>query len=280
MKKTLAFDHEGGFWKTRYSYVASCYAWIKKMFVSSPIQTTNAKALWKHDANAETNNEFYGAPPVPSMIALTFNDAPSDMKIFKSISVETTDLRSLSSALNTFRTNVGTKNSRIQSVTIGPMSEKGGVIYGHMPTSDDLTLMSFEYLGASGEETNVNQRLIDQYSGITNSWTFAEIFDKQGSAGSDANSILVIDPSFYKESPEEALLSDDFTVRDNYIFFPPDKSMGLKLGDPLFLLSTNNVNSDQARGFYAEAELVLGSEDFEVFSVNVDYEPNPMGPNG
>lgn len=281
MKKTISFDHEGGFWKTRYSYVASCYAWIKKMFVTSPIQTVDSKVLWKHDSSAETNNSFYGASAVPSMISITFNDEPSTMKIFKAMSLETTDIRSLSNALNTFRTNTGTQNSRIQNITIGPMLEKGGAVYGHIPTSSDLTLMSFEYLGASGNELPVTQSLVNQYSGIGSDWTYCDLFDKQGSAaGTQDDSIMIIDPSFYKEDPDAALMTDSFVVKDNFVFFPPTKGMGLVVGDPLFLLSNSNINSDQARGFYAEAELVLGSDDFEVFSVNIDYESNPLGPNG
>jgi|DEB0MinimDraft_3_1074331.scaffolds.fasta_scaffold19561_2 hypothetical protein len=291
MKKTIAFDHENNFWTTRYSYVTSCIGWIKKLFVSAPIEVTNQKVFWKHDDTATTNNVFYGATAVPSSISVTFNQDPSSMKIFKAMSIETTDFRTLAGASNNFVTNNGTGNSNTQSVSMKQMNEHGGVLYGHIPFDSATTSASFEYLGVAGIKSEASASLKSKY-GITTVAILIPLYDRNGSAVPQG-SYLVSDTKQYKDNGTGATayyFSLFKVVDEGVIVYTEDETdlladllaatTSVDAGKALHLVSTTNMNSDQARGFYAEADISLGSNDFELFSINLDYETNPLGPTG
>ena len=144
MRQSISFNNSEGFWLTRLSYVPSMMAWINQHHISSP--QLNVNPFWIHDESATTNNSFYGDEPVSSAVSITFNDNPSENKIYKSFSIETPDINSIS-GVNTFTPNNGTKNSISKTVAITTLKQKGGIMYGGVPGIQERTVSSIEYLG-------------------------------------------------------------------------------------------------------------------------------------
>ena len=286
MRKTIAFDHENGFWRSRYTFVSSCYGWVKKMFVSAQTVINDKALFWKHDETAATNNSFYGREPSPSIISVSFNEEPSTMKIYKALSLETSDRRNLASGVNTFRVNPGTGNTLSKSVSIGAMVEKGGVLYGHMPSISELSMSDFEYLGVSTSSAlriDENESILNDFPEIQQVYDqipnlkFVELININQSAAAMPSSVITIDPKGIIEGDGSS--TPMYFLYDNVLFFNgPSNVVGLNKS--VYIYNPTGVNSDQPRGFYAEAEFVLGSEDFELFAINLDYENNRLGPNG
>ena len=81
---TFAFSERQNSWTTRYSFAPTCYANCGDSMLSSKDNT----AIWLHDVN-EQRNKFYGGGALSSVIEVSFNDLPSDVKVFNSVSVET-----------------------------------------------------------------------------------------------------------------------------------------------------------------------------------------------
>lgn len=295
MRNTIAFDHENGFWKSRYTFVSSCYGWIKKVFVSAQTIVKDTKALWIHDETSNINNSFYGRQPSPSLIAVTFNDSPSQMKIFKAMSLESTDFRSLQGGVNTFRTNSGTSQTRIKNVKLAPMKEKGGVVYGHVPTVEEMSMSDFELAGViSSEALEVPSGLESLISappagssyeyytlGMRNPSARSVTSSSDEFAFSEAGDSCAVRNPLAAYNDEEYGVPYIFPFEDGILVMTtPDNEFYFEVGDPVYILTKNKVNSDQARGFYAEAEILLGNQNFELFSINLEYENNPLGPNG
>lgn len=83
-ERTFAFSERLDSWTTRYSFVPTSYANCGDVMLSS----ADNKKIWRHDVN-ETRNSFYGSNSEQSWIEVSFNDLPSDVKVFNSVSAET-----------------------------------------------------------------------------------------------------------------------------------------------------------------------------------------------
>lgn len=81
---TFAYSERQSAWTTRYSFVPTCYASSGDEMLSFK---DNVGTAWLHDKNS-ARNDFYGLKN-KSSIELSFNDDPSSVKIFKSVSLET-----------------------------------------------------------------------------------------------------------------------------------------------------------------------------------------------
>jgi len=81
---TFAYSERQSAWTTRYSFVPTCYASSGDEILSFK---DNVGTAWLHDKNS-ARNDFYGVKN-KSSIELSFNDDPSSVKIFKSVSLET-----------------------------------------------------------------------------------------------------------------------------------------------------------------------------------------------
>lgn len=81
---TFAYSERQSAWTTRYSFVPTCYASSGDEMLSFK---DNVGTAWLHDKNS-ARNDFYGLKN-NSSIELSFNDDPSSVKIFKSVSLET-----------------------------------------------------------------------------------------------------------------------------------------------------------------------------------------------
>ena len=136
--KTIAFSNKGNYWTTRYSFVSSCIGWIKDHMVTSPTLAQAKEVLWKHDGSSDDNNKFYGVS-YNSVIAATFSQAPSVNKQYKAFSIESANPANLAGS-NLFIPNKGGQNVVPKETTIGKLTERGGIIYGHIGQENRITM--------------------------------------------------------------------------------------------------------------------------------------------
>lgn len=259
MRQTVSFSNSGGFWATRLSFVTSCVAWVKQQMVTSPMLSENP--LWVHDEKTQTNNDFYGQGPVASGVTIAFNDNPSANKIYKSISIESPDYRNIS-GINTFMPNRGTGNSLPKSFTISNINESGGVLYGGIPPQNEITISNTEFLG-------VITSIVNTVSGFEENGPLY-VLDGSGSSSYTGQFALVSTAAGVKDASGSALLN----FYDGGFF-----SEGThEVGDAMYLSYTDS-NGDQAKGQFADCSLVFGNNDFEIYSINVDYEPTNLDHN-
>lgn len=125
---TFAFSKRQKAWTTRYSFVPTCYASSGDEMLSFK---DNIGTAWLHDKNPVRNN-FYDRNN-NSSIELSFNDDPSSVKIFKSVSLETN--RDTWSYL--FNTNEEYDDSNKQQtlLTSKLLNDKEGFKYLEVPRS-------------------------------------------------------------------------------------------------------------------------------------------------
>ena len=264
MRQTVALNNSENFWSTRLSYVPSMMAWIKQHHVSCP--QAGITPFWKHDESASTNNEFYGEEAVPSVIGITFNDNPSTNKIYKALSIETPDINKIE-GVNTFVPNSGTGNATVKTVVLTALKAKGGIVYGGVPGEQRKTVANIQYLGiATGAQEVVE--------GFEDLGVFTTLDGGGDTSWTGQEAIIVSDPANIPEEQGTGVSPSMVRVFANG-FFSNAQAFITVVGTPLFLVYLNS-NGDQARGQFADSLVTLGSDDFEVFAVSVDYEPTDL----
>jgi len=151
MSTTIAYSHKGGYWKTKYSFFACFMRSVGRKFFSSASvgatavpedasralneeQKSNIESLiWKHNSKDDSKRtNFYGVPG-NSGISVAFNDRVSSNKIYKSISLEGSN-NIANNSVNTFVVN--SDNNPNKQFSIGPVKDKGGMLYGHIGLSN------------------------------------------------------------------------------------------------------------------------------------------------
>lgn len=282
MRSTVSFNNSGGFWESRLSFVSSCMAWINARMVSSPISSLANTPFWKHDHNSGTNNSFYGKDPVDSGVSVSFNSNPSANKIYKALSVESPDYRSIFGN-HTFIANNGTKNAIIKEVTINRLVEKGGILYGNIPEQINKTFSNIEFLGVITNIEIANNILFDlgilndvieEYPELNTEGLFYIEVDGSGqNIFSGLKPHITHDP-IGSEFVENTL---DTICFYNGGYFVKAQADFLE-GKPLYAVYQNQ-NGEQPKGQFADVSITFGSEDFEVYSINVDYEPTNLDHN-
>ena len=261
MRQTVSFSNSGGFWATRLSFVTSCVAWVKQQMITSPIFFN--KPLWVHDENTQTNNDFYAQGPVASGVTIAFNDNPSANKIYKSLSIESPDYRNIL-GVNTFIANKGTGNSLQKSFTVSTLNEKGGILYGGIPAQNEITVSNTEYIGTVSQ-------VIDAVEGFEANGPLY-VLDGSGSSSYTGQDAFVTSDSALVKNPGAANVIEMY---DGGVFL---STGSLAVGSPVYLVYLDS-NGDQAKGQFADCSLVFGNNDFEIYSINVDYEPTNLDHN-
>ena len=271
MNRTVAFDNKKGVWKTRYSFFSSCIAWVKDFMVTSPTGSSGQSLFWRHDGKAETNNTFYGNQS-PSVIQVSFNDRPSSNKSFKSVSVESPQPDKINGV------NIFNVNGRTGS--LGPLKQKGGILYGHVGVENRYALTNFEFIGTIKNIYSGTTALEDVYGegylGELTSTNYIDFDYVQMNALSSSAAGITTDPQAVKDGEEEALALGDGSIMVRGILFAPNIS-GLAVGDSLFFAYPSNiVNGDSPKGQVAHVTFALGNENFEVHAVNLEYSPTNL----
>jgi len=310
---TIAYSHSGGFWKTKYSYISSWFGRVGKIFYSSQADSSNT-AAWKHNSDSVQRTKFYstddGAAPIGSGISVSFNKNVSQNKIYKSLSVEGT---SNISGVNSFVVN--SDGSDEKSGSIGRLTNKGGVLYGHIGNSSkyvDGSNISFVGTISSKAVREVSSK--DVYFYITsngplrtNTSSFYVIYDletetwadlegtsftltsakKYGDHGTPADEFvhtngevdLSAETSFADSisngSEVRMTLADVNTANNVTQKLTTSYGTGVDLLQ-LFEITPQEINGTPPRGQYAQVNISLGYEPYELFALNLNYEPTDL----
>ena len=335
MSTTIAYSHKGGYWKTRYSFLASFMKSVGRKFFSSPAGavTPQNTMVWEHNDSSDDNRtSFYGSK-FGSSISVSFNDNVSSNKIYKSFSLEGTNNIS---GLNTFVVN--SDNSPDKQFSIGRIKDKGGILYGHIGQSNTLLDGSnIKVMGTVDLEADVSR--VDS-PGFLGDTTFAAFLlkskdmpVKKASVTNYSKYVWMINPSagsslsrFYSFYLDPIELTSDTTYNDipgsplNFraelkqgalidsdndgigdeafdsydpfdIVLAPPENVALPAWDAglfadirsdqgsiitLLEVTPQNINGAPPRGQYAQADISLGSEPYELFAINVNYEPTGL----
>ncbi len=153
MSTTIAYSHKGGYWKTKYSFFACFMRSVGRKFFSSASigatvlpedastalneeqKSTIQSLIWKHNSKDDAKRgNFYGVAK-KSGISVAFNDNVSSNKIYKSISLEGSN-NIAKNSVNTFVVN--SDNNPNKQFSIGPVKDKGGMLYGHIGLSNSI----------------------------------------------------------------------------------------------------------------------------------------------
>lgn len=235
--KTLAYSNRAGFWKTRYSFMASCYAFIDRCLVSSPLSFVSS-AIWKHDEN-ENRCTFYDAT-YTSGLSVTFNENPSVNKVYKAFSLESTNNVN---GTNTFLVNNSSSPSQVKTGTAGPLQEKGGIMYGHIGQSQVPNGTTINLVGRITRVDNDEAAGIAIQSAIA-SQPYRIVFSEGGKSNLSNDGISNTKFFIYNNDP----LADIqyFTVNSSS---PVDISLGYGgLPSDLTLSSASNLSSNTGPG--------------------------------
>ena len=313
---TVAFNTKSGHWVTRYSFLTNCFAYLNRLLFSgneqppAPLgQSRQAGLVFEHNSIDVPRANFYGEQ-YGTGISVAFNSMPSVNKIYKSFSLEGT--RNIAdSALNYFIVN--SDNTPDKSFDFGAVKDKGGILYGHIGQSQSmlhggnlelvgviesaqaLPFIAGSTLGTIGLEmtTTENDLLPSHADSLYIIGTVADnsiSFDGfLGSISAQINSSFngVFDDS---DLPRIGRNNDNFSVFTNqanqYLKVielasqPTDEQLEFLAGKLLFEFNPLPVFGDEPRGQYAEAIISLGSAPYELYALNVDFEPTDLDHNG
>ncbi len=99
------------------------------------LTTSFQSLIWKHNSKDDSKRtNFYGISG-NSGISVAFNDRVSSNKIYKSISLEGSN-NIANNSVNTFVVN--SDNNPNKQFSIGPVKDKGGMLYGHIGLSNSI----------------------------------------------------------------------------------------------------------------------------------------------
>lgn len=287
MPRTIAFSHKGGFWKTRYSFYSYCYAFIDRLFFSFN-QVFGRQPVWEHNSDAVLRTTFYGATG-GSSIAVSFNDQPSRNKIYKSFSLESTNNVD---GLSVLTVNDSTVAAQAVNPAASLLTERGGILYGSVGFDTRLTGANVKLMGLV-QETQFNGGVnivsiqfidgglaynFDQDGGTR--FFFANVTDlPDGTTNTTYFQTTVVDPvniQTYAGIPDVlnlAPLVGQESIGTNVIFLSGGTITLPALGNTyLYSVTPGAMNGEQARGHTVNAVLTLGSADYELYALNLEYE--------
>lgn len=278
--RTIAFNNTKNYWSTRYSFIASCIASIKDHMVTARANPSDQNIIWKHDESGNGNNNFYGEQST-SLVGVTFNDNPSQNKQYKSLSIESSDAVNVQ-GINTFTTNGGPALDK--STVVRRLTERGGVVYGNIGTENRITNSNVRFLGiveSVSDLTDVFSSDVIAQLGFSETPTakFIKLNNIQHSAYSASNPSRLLQQDQLEQfelDPTAGLPfgGDDFVGIFNggvIIPFPTQPNEGT----PLFI-GYVDINGEAPKGQIADCFVTLGSNDFEVYALNVEYSPTEL----
>tara|TARA_R110000751_G_scaffold297000_1_gene406429 strand:- start:152 stop:1465 length:1314 start_codon:yes stop_codon:yes gene_type:complete len=258
-----------------------------------PIYSDDNKSslLWRHDDGAGFNS-FYGYS-IPSAIAVSFSENPSVNKIYKAVSIEGT---SNISGNSIFQANSSSQPSQLNESSVGPIVERGGINYAHIgrvarqTTGDDVKLigqlMSVTYvfgntiqleilpLGGGigfGGGLNTQYDMVQMNEDGTESLLEQAGYPLLGTPDIEFTIIPTTDPD-----TGNILNTSTYIMEFNEDSITPEEIISLFEGNEnsTYIIANSDVsiNGDDPKGQYADMFISLGSNDFEVFALNVEYE--------
>ena len=297
---TIAFNTKTGDWSTRYSFLSNCYGFLNKLFFSN-YETDSAFVPWLHNSDKASRTQYY-SKIYGSGISVTFNDNVSANKIYKSFSLEGT---SNITGENYFVVN--TDNSPDKRYSLGKLKDKGGIMYGHIGQAQNMMaggnlelvgLIDVALVGASDGligltiTTTENDLLPSSANSLyilgepqdDGSIIFTSLFGPlQSTIGSGFVEFTPNDELNVGSNPDNLELAVSTFNGQPFKTIAFNTSQGVPenpSGKLLFEVNPSNIFGDEPRGQYAEAIISLGSQPYELYSLNVDYEPTNLDHSG
>ena len=298
---TIAFNTKTGEWRTRYSFLPNCYGFLNKLFFSNN-ETDSEQVAWLHNSDRTARTSYYGKT-YGSGISVTFYENVSTNKIYKSFSLEGSNNIT---GENYFVVN--TDNSPDKRYSLGRLKDKGGILYGHIGQAQNMMAGgNLELVGVIDSMPFINNGLMGLAITTTENDLLPSSADSLYILGEPQDDGSIIFTSLYGP------LTGQSTINSEFIEFPPTDlaSVGSNqedleyavsiingqviktiafnsaLGNPqdpsgklLFEVNPSNVFGDEPRGQYAEAIISLGSQQYELYSLNVAYEPTNLDHSG
>jgi len=258
--------------------------------------------VWKHDVNPVRNN-FYGEQ-FPSSVDVVFNDYPSEVKVFKAMSIETN--KSLWTGKFLTNQEHDDENNQVSHSFASTLNDKEGIKYIELPrSSKNSTSNIYPFYSIVVDADVINEASENQ--GLTSSFEVYLPIDNDGRnpsfpvgvelLGVVSNNLLsfkdFIDLNYPALSNITFLGGLDKSIRivsvkNDLVRIRSSRPPGLTgnfdsfveaftefVGlSRLYLKSPSSINGDQMRGSYLKAGLSCPdtSGPIEINAVNIDYE--------
>ena len=252
--------------------------------------------LWRHD-DGDGFNIFYGDDPVSSAIAVSFADFPSINKIYKTVSIEGTSNITGSSI---FQANSSSQASQLNASSVGPIVERGGINYAHIgkvvkqTTGDALKLVgkieTITSLYDQDEQYGYDEdafptALYIEVSPLGGGVTFGggkPGYELAAMTPDGVQNLLAENNIDLLETPDNEINIVPLANNSAYIVtYNPAQTTEAQIvsffnsnQDSLYFIENSDVaiNGDDPKGQYADMLISFGSNDFEVFALNAEYE--------
>lgn len=203
--------------------------------------------IWEH--SNETRNNFYGSQE-SSQVTVVFNDAPSSIKNFKTLSYEGTERWTAAIATDK------------QNGTISTWRDNEGIyhnfIKGDLVTWDNVT-----------QTGNIDSKEFS-VQGIGTITTIAPGAPYLIQAAATINTSLSIGDTVYiKRGPDILKVGDVVAISGSRIEFNDPSAIGPQVGEYAFFLKSNQINTSGLLGYYANVTFTNTDTDFaELFAIN------------
>ena len=243
---TLAYSTDKSFWLTFYSFVPERYEYVHNRFFSF-----NGGLMYRHNVNT-THNNFYGNQ-FNSTIDVVSKQTPSMVKAYTAMSLEGNDTWS------------GTIENNTQNTTIteAMFEEKEGMYYTNIPrgiaanASDSIGTERI-VLGVVASQANSNKEI-----------TFTSRISNLPFGIGDTVKTLT-------GSAEGNTTKTIQSVKDRKTIVV-DSDPGNLVGSTLMALSSDVINGEVLRDYYAKFKLVNDNTSaIELYGVNAVYTPSPL----
>jgi hypothetical protein len=263
---TVAYDIDNKVWNTRYSYVPE-----RIVSMHDTLYTFKSGNIYKHSASA-SRNSYYGSTAVDSIVEVVFNDNPSKVKQYRSLSIEG------SAAWDAVVSNSD------QSASISKTSvTAGGVTYPY----GDYEKLERGYFAEIPKDSSVNTLSSGNITSLTGT---SEVFPigavaTSGVSGTDitfttpvGNISFPIGGSLYKVgSGQLEPLSLIVSSAAGSVVTCNTTVSGVNDGDEIIVLASGDVEGDNIRDYYAKVKLTNAStSEVELYAVNGIYSESSL----
>ena len=294
MPTTIAYSNKGGYWKTKYTWFASFMEKVGRKFFTSSIDGAStsegypSSLVWKHNEDDDTKRTNYYNQVGGSGVSVSFNDRVSSNKIYKSISLEGTS-NIQDESFNTFVVNAD--NNPAKQFSMGRIKDRGGILYGHIGLSNTLLDGSNVKVIGSADVSSLEEGFLDAIVFESGDYNFRQ---KTESVTNNSKFLFFSNNSFYNLDFQNVSLSEGSSFAevsadvaslsssaDGSVSFEKVGGFNM-LSNPglqtvnVIEITPQEINGAPPRGQYAQADIVLGSHPYELYSINVNYEPTDL----
>jgi hypothetical protein len=294
MPTTIAYSNKGGYWKTKYTWFASFMEKVGRKFFTSSIDGASTSSgypsslVWRHNSDDDERRTNYYNQVGGSGVSVSFNDRVSSNKIYKSISLEGTS-NIQDESFNTFVVNAD--NNPAKQFSMGRIKDKGGILYGHIGLSNTLLDGSNVKVIGSADVSSLEEGLLDAIVFESGDYNFRQ---KTESVTNNSKFLFFSNNSFYNLDFQDVSLSEGSSFAevsadvaslsssaDGSVSFEKVGGFNM-LSNPglqtvnVMEITPQEINGAPPRGQYAQADIVLGSQPYELYAINVNYEPTDL----